>query len=58
MITKSKVQFQINGIQSRIASDTLQKEKLEVNIPLLEARLAELQVELEAAPEDPVFQSL
>lgn len=55
MITKSKIQFQIAGIQKRITDDTLQKERLEANIPLLEARLVELQSELESAPEDPAF---
>ncbi len=55
MITKSKIEFQIAGMQKRITDSETLIERLQAEKPILEARLAELQVELENAPEDPVI---
>lgn len=52
---KSKIQFQINAVDKRIADNEALTERLQNEKPLLEARRAELQVELENAPEDPVI---
>lgn len=52
---KTKIQFQIDQMQKRITDNVALTERLQNEKPLLEARLAELQVELENAPEDPVI---
>ncbi len=55
---KTKIQFQINGMQKRIDDNLATIAKLEAERPILEARLVELQAELETAPEDPQFTNL
>ena len=55
MITKSKVQFQLDSFIRRKADNENRIQALTEELPILEARITELTLALETAPEDPVF---
>lgn len=55
---RTKLQFQITGMQKRIENNLATQSKLAEELPFLQARKAELEAELLVAPQDPQIPSL